>query len=136
VNVRPLVIDDALKAECARLRIFAEDPKNWYVIGETKFVPGDRPEYVIRTAFGFRVVFTITHALEHRPEPIRHMTISVSGKNYPNPMVVFTLAHYLGFTGASVVNDVVPEPGPWAMAIDDGEHCIIVQQAYEIPDVH
>ena len=136
MNTRPLVLDDALKAECGRLREFAEDPKHWYLFGETDFVPGERPGYILMTDFGFRIVFTITHAPEHSPKPFRHMTISVSGKNFPNPVAVYTLAHQLGFTGATVKGDVVTEPGPWALAVDDDDHCIIVQQPYEASDVH
>ena len=37
MNLRPLVLDDAFKAECQRLRDFAADPKNWYVLGDDMF---------------------------------------------------------------------------------------------------
>jgi hypothetical protein len=89
--------------------------------------------YSFQTEFGFRVVFTITHAPEHKPQPFRHLSISVPGKDYPNPMVVFTIAHHLGFTGATVEDDVATAPGKWGMATDDKEHCIVVQEPYEVP---
>jgi hypothetical protein len=132
VNTRPLVIDDALKAECRRLREFAEVPRNWYVVGKTTLVPGDKPEYVIETEFGFRVVFTITHAPFHKPDPFRHMSISVPGDKFPHPVVVWTIAHHLGFTGADVQDDVVLEPAEtWGVAMDRDERCMVVQQPYE-----
>ena len=134
MNVRPLVIDDAFKAECRRLREFAENPKNWYELGENlepPFVPGDRPEYVLKTEFGFRVVFTITHVPSHRPQPFRHMTISVPGENQPNPTVVFTIAHHLGFTGAVTTDGVATEPGKWGIAANREDDCITVQEPYE-----
>jgi hypothetical protein len=128
---RPLALDYDFKAECARLREFAEKQENWYVLGKTTVVPGDEPEYSFQTEFGFRVVFTITHAPEHKPQPFRHLSISVSGKDYPNPVAVYTIAHHLGFTGATVKDDVATEPGKWGMAVDDEEHCIVVQEPYD-----
>lgn len=130
---RLLELDDAFKAECKRLREHAENPKHWYVLGKTDFVPGDRPEYVIKTEFGYRLVFTITHAPDHKPEPFRHLSISVPGKNYPHPVAVWTIAHFLGFTGATVQDDAATEPGPWGIAIDEKEHCIVVQEPYKVP---
>lgn len=130
--IRPLVINDAFRAECRRLREFAEDPKNWYLFGEADWVPGDRPEYVLRTGAGYRVVFTITHAPQFRPEPFRHMTISIPGEGYPHSDVVLIMAHQLGFTGAEVDGDVVTRPGRWNVGVDEDEGCVVVQQPYEV----
>ena len=128
--MRPFLIDDAFKADCERLREFAENPKNWYLFGEVDWTPGDRPEYTIETSFGYKAVFTITHAPDFKPEPFRHLTISVAARDLPNPVVVWTVAHYLGFTGAEVVDDIVSERGPWGVGIDNDEGCIVVQQPY------
>jgi len=138
MNLRPLVLDDAFKAECQRLRDFAADPKNWYVLGDDMkppFLPGDKPEYVLQTDFGYRVVLTITHVPTKKPKPFRHLSVSVPGDKAPHPIAVFTFAHHLGFTGATVTDDAVTEPGPWALAQDEDEGCIVVQQDYEIPNV-
>lgn len=137
MNTRPLFLDDAFKEACRQLREFAERRENWYVLDENleaPFVPGDRDEYVLRTEFGYRVVFTITHAPSQREQPFRHMTISVpaEGKS-PNPVAVFTVAHHLGFTGAKVEDDVATEPGRWALATDWDDECIVVQEPYEVP---
>ncbi len=130
MSVRPLALDSDFKAECARLREFAEKPENWYAIGRTTVVPGDQPGYSFMSEFGFRVVFTITDAPDHIPQLFRHLSISVPSKDYPNPVVVYTIAHHLGFTGAIVKDDIATEPGRWGMAIDDKEHCIVVQEPY------
>ena len=128
---RPLKLTDELKAACTKLREFAEKPENWYVVGKTTIIPGDRDEYMIQTSFGYRVVFTITHAPEHKPEPFRHISVSVPSGAYPNPIVVWTFAHLLGFTGATMEEDVAIEPGPtWGIAIDKDENCIVVQQPF------
>jgi len=132
MTLRPFLIDDKFKADCERLRVFAENPKNWYVLDETKMVPGDNPQYVLHFD-SYRAVFTITHAPKLKPEPFRHLTVSIPGENYPHPLVVLTLAHYLGFTGATLDNDVVSQPGPWGIGADDDEGCAIVQQDYEVP---
>lgn len=132
--IRPFIIDDNFKARCARLREFAEKPENWYRFPGSDFAPGQRPEYVIETPFGFRVVFSITHAPRQSPVPARHLTISVPGHNFPNVAVVFTVAHHLGFTGAEVVDDVAVAPGKWMFARDETEGCVVVQEPYEVAD--
>lgn len=132
MKMRLLGITDDFKERCDALRRFAEDPANWYRYGQTSEVPGNNPNYVLETAFGYRAVFTITHAPDHQPKPFRHLSISVSGDEYPNPTAVFTIAHYLGFTGAVLQKDVAVEPGYWGIAVDENEHCIVVQQDYEM----
>ena len=137
MGLRPLIIDEVFKADCGYLRKFSEDPKNWYVLGEdleSSFIPGDNPEYILKTNFDYRVVLTITDAPTRKP--FRHLTISVPGRAYPHPSAVFTIAHYLGFTGATVVEDVVSEPGPWGVVQDSDEGGIVVQQEYEIPKLN
>lgn len=133
-ETRPLLVDDQFRAECRRLREFAEDPKNWYLFEESDWVPGNRPEYVLESDYGYRAVFTITHAPGFRPEPFRHLSVSVptEGK-MPHHIVVFTLAHWLGFTGASVEDDVAVRPGKWGLGIDDNEGCVVVQEIYQPP---
>lgn len=129
--MRSLVIDDDLRVRCADVRAFAERSENWYRYGQVDWIPGDRPEYVVRTLGGYRAVFTITYAPEQRPVPFRHLTVSVEGPSYPNPIVVWTIAKMLGFSGAEADDDVVATPGPWGVALDDAEHCVVVQQPVE-----
>jgi hypothetical protein len=137
--MRPLVIDDVLRDHCAAVREYAERPENWYrpvqgntVLGDSYRVPGDRPEHVVRLSSGYRIVFSITHVPEHSRDPFRHLSVSVDGTGYPNPAVVWTIARLLGFTGADAVDgDVVQQPGPWGVALDEKEHCVVVQQPVE-----
>jgi len=137
MTARPFLIDEKFKADCERLRVFAESPKNWYLFDETNHVPGDNPQYVLEFD-SYRAVFTITHAPKFKPKPFRHLTVSVPGPGdaYPHPLVVVTLAHYLGFTGATLDNAVVKEPGPWGIGLDEDDECAIVQQEYEVPNVN
>lgn len=133
MNMRPLALDKEFEAQCKKLQKFAEDKANWYVLGEDMeppFIPGDKPEYVIETEFSYRVVLTITHVPSKKPEPFRHLTISVPGGAYPHPFAVFTVAHLLGFTGTKMIDGAVTNPGPWAMTHDPDEGCIIVQQDF------
>lgn len=129
--MRRLLIDDALREACSRLRAHAHDPAHWYRLGKSTVVPGDMPEHVLSLPEGFRVVFSVTEAPEYRPRPFRHLSVSVDGPNYPHPIAVWTLADLLGFTGAEMTDAVVVGPGPWAMDIDKTEHCIVVQQPLE-----
>jgi hypothetical protein len=130
--VRALVINDELREACERLRSYAHDPKHWYRLGKSTVVPGDVQEHVLVLPEGFRLVFSITDAPEHSPRPFRHMSLSVDGQNYPHPMVVWTLADLLGFTGAETTKDgTIVGSGPWAVAIDETEHCVVVQQPLE-----
>jgi hypothetical protein len=131
--IRPLLLTDELRARCRRLQQFSEDPKNWYRFGEVEWVPGDRSEYVLDAGAGYKVVFTITYCPAVKPQPFRHMTISVPGPNYPHPEIVLLMANLLGFTGAELDRDIVVKPGPWGVAIDEDEGCVIVQQPYEPP---
>ena len=135
-GVRPFVVDDALKEACRCLREHAEKTENWYVIGKSAWVPGDRPEYVVQTEFGFQFVFTITHVPEYSKLPYRHMTISVPGGRYPHNLVVWTVAHLLGFTGATVEDDIATEPGPWGIEVNENEGCVVVGQPWESIDAN
>lgn len=123
MNVRPLVIDDALKQAIAQVREYAEKPEHYYLIGEggkhdPSTIPGDNPQHVITTQFGYRAVFSMTKA----PEGLfRHLSISVPSKGqYPGPEVVEEFCHLYGFTGSW------PK---WQIHVESQEpHCIIVAQ--------
>lgn len=125
---RPLIIDDELRATCRRLRECAEDPARRYRPGQGR-LPGTMTEHCAVLFGGWKVFFTITEAPGH--PPFRHLTVSVPGTNLPNPMMVWTLATLLGFTGAQLNDGWVVGPGPWAMGVDEAERCLIVQQPLE-----
>lgn len=121
-----LILNDA-QERAKEIALFAAKPENWYRIGESTFIPGDRPEYVL-TSGTTRAVFTWTRITE--TDVRRHMSISVMSRNYPNPVLVWTLAHMFGFTGSKPdASGVIQEPSKtWAIGIDDDEHCIVVQE--------
>lgn len=76
---------------------FAAQPANWYRIGESTWIPGNRPEYVLGAAGNIRAVFSFTWVSDD--EVYRHLTISAP-HSLPSPLFVWTLAHAFGFTGA------------------------------------
>lgn len=115
------------EARAKEVAAFAARPENWYKVGESTWIPGDREEYVLRS-LTVRAVFSWTQVA---PGDVRrHMTISTMGPRFPNPMVVWTLAHMFGFTGAKPnAEGLVHEPAKsWAFLPDEKEHCIVVQE--------
>lgn len=84
--IRPLVIDDAARAEAQRIIEFAEHHP--YIPGLTN-PPGLNPSHVGQLN-EYRVVFSITHNACLR---FRHISISVPVKGkYPNPIAAFMIA--------------------------------------------
>jgi hypothetical protein len=112
-----------------RVREYAEKPEHWYR-PEIHPPPGDNQAYVV-VAGTIRAVFSWTRAPDRL---LRHMTISTQ-QNYPQPVIVWTMAHHLGFTGVVPdQNDLVWTPGPdWLFQRDQGEKCVIVQQLISQP---
>jgi len=125
-----LILTEA-KVRAEEIVAYASQTENWYRMEVSTFVPGDRKEYVLRSG-DHRAVFSWTMA--PTGEVRRHMSVSVPRKGkYPQPIVVWTLAHYFGFTGAELGDgDVVHEPADgWVFAQDEDEGCIVVQQEVE-----
>lgn len=123
MNLRPLVIDDAARAEAARVLAHAE--KNHYHPKPGNDVPGDDPAFTAR--FGtYRAVFTFTHA---DGLIYRHLSVSVPGKKFPNPVAVFNIAEMFGFAGYDPNKHYAAKlPDGWLMDVNDNEHCVIVAQ--------
>lgn len=121
-----LAVDEA-ESRAKEIAAFAAKPENWYRIGETTEIPGNQAEFVLRSGT-IRAVFTWTKLPEG--EVYRHMTVSTMGPAYPNPVIVWTLAHMFGFTGAKVDKfGAVFEPSKtWGAVLDEDEHCIVVQE--------
>lgn len=126
-----LVIDDALKAACDRVREHAHRIENWYRIPGSDWIPGDRPEHVIMTPTGQKIVFSVTFAPAHGPRPFRFLSVSTVSGRPPHPVLVWTIADLLGFTGAEREGDAVVGPGRWACGVNEDEQCVIVQEPIE-----
>jgi hypothetical protein len=106
---------------------FAAQPANWYRIGESTWIPGNRPEYVLGAAGNIRAVFSFTWVSDD--EVYRHLTISAP-HSLPSPLFVWTLAHAFGFTGAEADKDgIVQKPSmKWVFGYSEEEGCIVVQE--------
>lgn len=127
-------LTDAVLARAKEVVAFAEKQANWYYPGiPGRTVPGDIPDHILESGTT-RAVFSWTKHPEHEDIILRHMSVSVKRKGrYPRPLVVWTIAHLFGFTGAEP-NDVgvVIKPAPtWKMASDETEHTVVVQESIE-----
>lgn len=125
-----LVLDDATKSVAERVRQHAEKRENWYVPGSTA-VPGDDPLHVFM-AGTYRVVFSWTVGGDGRV--FRHLSISAGPPSLgkaPSPIVVFTIAHWLGFTGVEPDDHgAVQTFGDlWQMSVDRQHNAAIVAEA-------
>lgn len=125
--MRALVIDDQARAKARRIREFAEQPENWYLVDgsdrELK-APGNDPRYAACLST-YRCVFSITKT----PDGLyRHLSISVPSSGLPNPYAAFMIAELFGFEGwdAKTV-----KPGPdWLIQANHAEHCIVLACPY------
>lgn len=125
--MRPLVLDDVTKSRVQAVREFAERTENIYFPSPNAAIPGNNPNFVAQLDT-YRCVFTITAYEDKR---LRHLSISVPSKDFPNPISVFTIAGLFGFTGGKVESDITVAPGPdWQVAIDKEQHCIVVAQEH------
>lgn len=126
-----LDISESSWKRAEELRIFAERPENWYYIGETPWIPGDRDEFVFESGT-IRAVFTWTKV--GTGQVFRHMSVS-NATNYPQPFVVWTLAHWFGFKGAEPDDQgIVQKPGlTWRIGKEDGVRAIVVQEEVVTP---
>lgn len=106
---------------------FAEKTENWYRIGVTSWIPGDRPEFTLSNAGNIRAVFSWTWVRE--THVIRHLSVSTK-HGLPAPMIVWTLAHLFGFKEAKPDGQgLVYNPSPsWGFVHDKKEACIVVQE--------
>lgn len=117
-----------VEADARRVRAHAEKPENIYRPGRMP-PPGDNPAFVMMNGT-YKIVFSLTQTPNG---VIRHLSVSTSAKGrLPLPVAVWTVAHLLGFTGASPdERQVVSEPGPtWGCYVEDDAPCVVVQQPY------
>jgi hypothetical protein len=125
-----LPTDDATQERVRALAQRASKPENWYRPGEAA-VPGDNPSF--REFVGsYRVVFSFTV----RPEDgrtYRHMSMSTLFAGVlPRPEFAFTVAHWLGFTGAVPdKHGLVYKPGALWIIVAQGSDVLVIGEAVE-----
>lgn len=133
MGVAVLVLEQA--AERAKeIVAYAEQPEHWYRPWLSSPVPGDLPEHVLLNG-NVRAVFSWTVTPEDPAKVHRHMSVSVRAEGrFPQPAMVWTLAHYFGFTGAVVdpKSGVVLQPAPgWGFLANPEEECVVVHEVIE-----
>lgn len=111
--IRPLIIDDIIKARIAQIVDYAK--AHHYIPGESGMPPGDDPRHVLTTDFGYRCVFSITAM---HGKFFRDLSVSVATRGkYPNEFAFYTIAELFGFTGWDSAT-IVPPPENWMIAKD------------------
>jgi hypothetical protein len=120
--MRPLLLDNEAKAKIAEVVKFAEG--NHYRPGLSETIPGDDARHVVEIFHGFRAVFSFT---EGPDELYRHLTISVAGEKYPNPIAAFMIADAFGFTGWKIEMGEQP-PSDWMGDVNYEDHCVTLLQ--------
>jgi hypothetical protein len=120
MSLRPLLIDDAARAQVTKVVSYAMDHP-WH---PSESVPGDNPNHVA-VLNTYRCVFTFTHVSDR---VFRHLSISVPqpGK-FANPAAAFHIAELFGFTGYDVREAFIPAPD-WIIDTKLEENCIIIAQ--------
>jgi hypothetical protein len=124
-----LVLDEESRRQCEDLARRVAPREHWYRPGESA-IPGDLPLHCERVGT-YRVVFSFTIKPTYAG-PVRHLSVSNhDGRGYPAPEVVFTIAHWVGFTGARPDAFGVVHPGkqgPWAYEAFEETACVVVAE--------
>ena len=119
MKLRHLVIDDTARAKIAAVIAHAE--KNHYEHGAP--LACYDPRYVAELNT-YRAVFTFTKT---DGKLFRHLSVSVPGDKYPNPVAVFTIAHEFGFTGYD--HNQADRPGEgWMIDLDHPAGAVVILQ--------
>ena len=116
--MRALIIDDAAKAEVARVKAHAA--ANHYHHGHAP--PGGDPRFVAHLST-YRAVFTYTHFGGMVYRDLSVSLLSNSPYPLPNPAAVFAIADMFGFTGYNINNPTTPGIN-WFLHYNKSEHCI------------
>lgn len=127
INVLPL--DDETRAKFRELAERAALRENWYRVGEAA-VPGDSAKFHL-VLNGAKHVFTWTVAKTPNGKWVvaRHLSVSCrDGQSIPDPVHVFTVARWLGFTSVEADKyGIVHKPGPkWQIDINHIDHCVVI----------
>lgn len=129
MGVAVIVLEQA-EQRAKEIAAYAEQSEHWYRPGQTA-VPGDLPEHVLLNG-NIRAVFCWTVNPENPAEVYRHMSVSVQAHGrFPQPPMVWTLAHFFGFTSAKLdpKSKVVMHPAAsWGYAAKAEEGCVIVHE--------
>jgi hypothetical protein len=129
----PVEFGPALDADVARVRAHAERPVNIYRPGPGVRSPGDDPQFVFTTG-PYRAVYSLVAA--SGIDCMRYLSISDRRGGYPDLSVGLTLAHRVGFTGATPdvqgVVDSGRRPEDWVYFEDADEGTLVVQQIMRI----
>lgn len=117
-----------LEPEARRVREHAENPENYYWPGPGVRAPSDDPRFVFHSGhYTFVFSLTVTSNAIHR-----HLSVSTSKAGMiPQPIVVWTAAHLLGFTGAtspSPAGAITAPADEWLVHESEGR--LVVQQPY------
>lgn len=125
------ILSPDIKESFSRLVEYAEQEQHWYIPGKGQTPPGNNPKHVMNVGT-IRLVFswTVMDGL------FRHLSISTtSSRDYPDPRIVWTVAHYCGFTGATPdAQGFVFEPSEtWQMKPHEEERCVVVVEKIEGP---
>jgi len=124
MNVFPITPE--VKEAVARVVEYATHEDHWYRPERGDAPPGDKTEHEVIIG-NTRSVFSWT---EHPEQGVyRHLSVSVAGGKWPHPIVVWTLAHMFGFTGAEELADtgvVRDRAEGWGVDVNDEEQCIVV----------
>jgi hypothetical protein len=120
--VRALLIDERVKARVARLVAFAEG--NHYHVGKSEMIPGDDPRHVLDIG-SYQCVFSFTVGPDG--SLWRHLSISVPGPKYPNPIAFNVIAELFGFTGWDGTSEQPPQD--WMFDVNIQDHCLVGAQA-------
>jgi hypothetical protein len=120
-----------LELEARRIREHAEKPENYYWPDSGARAPSNDPRFVFRSG-PYTFVFSLTVTAN---AIFRRLSVSTSKAGMiPQPVVVWTVAHLLGFTGAAsnAPTGVVTSPAEDWLVHEDVMG-LVVQQPYPAP---
>lgn len=131
-TMRILEISPAAKRKAAKVVAHAKKRANWYnprVPGWMSNIPGNdrRHQCKLNT---FRCVFSYTVDTKVG-KVMRHLSVSVPSKKWPNPVAIKEIAKMFGFTGAGEIMEA-KFPEDWYMDMKEDHqidyNCIVIAQ--------
>jgi hypothetical protein len=124
--MRALTIDQEAQDKVNRLVAFATQPKNFYrpFAGDPPPSPPGNDHRHTTLLDTFRCVFSIS--VDEAGKLYRHLSISIPGGKYPNPVAVEAIGAMFGFEGSLL---------DWQIYANRDERCVAVGQLYvEVED--
>lgn len=130
MTIYPLLLDDGFRDRIMTLVEFASKPENYYVPDKSKVAPGDKDGHWLEWG-AYRIVYSLT--VMSGDQHYRHLSVSLP-TGYPNFVTVWTIAHWIGFTGAQAREDVVTDPPhSWLAQVNESENCIVLVERIGLP---